>query len=181
MTAYLLKGGSAGIKGVSPGSATFSTPQITARLASLVEFFFSRTPIFFSLFSQCGAWSQAGSRLQDSRESGSRKVAIKLLPKLGRDREVEPASIVFNTVSQLLIYPEIGQFRQLTSTLTLITWVNVCRVRPTWWVRKKKERKKKKKHGECAKPPCVWCNFSIYDKESLTFWHEEQFFWKWAG
>ena len=181
MTAYLLKGGSAGIKGVSPGSATFPTPQITARLASLVDFFFSRTPIFFSLFSQCGAWSQASSRLQDSTESGSRKVAIKLLPKLGRDREVEPASIVFNTVSQLLIYPVIGQFRQLTSTLTLITWVNVCRVRPTWWVRKNKERKKKKKHGECANPPCIWCNFSIYNKESLTFWHEEQFFWKWAG
>ena len=50
MTAYLLKGGSAGIKGVSPGSATFSTPQITARLASLVDFFF-RARQSFSPFS----------------------------------------------------------------------------------------------------------------------------------
>ena len=29
------------------------------------------------------------------------------------------------TVYQLLVYPVIGQFRQLTSTLTLITWVHV--------------------------------------------------------
>ena len=86
VTSYLLEGGSASIKGMSPGSATLS-PQTTARLASLVNFFFSRTPTFFSLFPQCGAWPQASSRLQDSRESGSRKVARKLLGSRAETRK----------------------------------------------------------------------------------------------
>ena len=59
-----MEGESAGIKGMPPGSATLSPPQTTARLASLVDFFFSRTPTFFSLFPQCGAWPQASPGLQ---------------------------------------------------------------------------------------------------------------------
>ena len=47
--------------------------------------------------------------------------------------------------------------------------------------KKKKKEKRKKNMVSVQNPPCVWCNFSIYDKESLTFWHEEQFLWKWAG
>ena len=131
--------------------------QSTARFASLVDFFFSRTPIFFSLFSQCGAWSQASSRLQDSWDSSSRKVVMKPLGTRGETRK--------GSLYQLLVYPVIDQFRLFTSTLTLITWVHVCRVKPTWWVWKKKKKK-------TWWVWYSWYSFNIYNKESLTFWHE---------
>ena len=42
-------------------SATLAPPQTTSRLASLAVFF-SPTPIFFSFFPQCRAWSQHNTR-----------------------------------------------------------------------------------------------------------------------
>ena len=39
-------------------SAILSPPHTNSRLASLADFF-SPTPMFYSFFRQCGAWSQA--------------------------------------------------------------------------------------------------------------------------
>ena len=54
-----LEGGSAGIKGICL-QALPPFPFLGLALGSLrLSTFFSRTPIFFSLFPQCGAWSQS--------------------------------------------------------------------------------------------------------------------------
>ena len=80
----------------------------------------------------CSGW------LQESRESGSRKVARKLRGGWGRDGEVDPVdpvSIVFNSsfwlnilVYQLLVYPMIGQLCEFTLTLMSVTWLRARRV-----------------------------------------------------
>ena len=91
-----MEGESARIKGMPPGSATLSPPQTTARLASLVDFFFrARQP--FSPFSRK---AEPGPRLvPGSKGKGKRfkESCEKTTWELGRDKEVEPASIVFNT------------------------------------------------------------------------------------
>ena len=171
VTSYLLEGGSASIKGMSPGSAALS-PQTTARLASLVDFFFrARQPFSpFSRNAEPGPRLVPGSKIVG--KAGQGKLRENCLGA-GQRQGSGACKHCFQyliTVYQLLVYPVIGQFRQLTSTLTLITWVHVCRVRPTWWVWKKKKRKKReKKHGECAKTAPTPDAVSLFTIKNL--WH----------
>ena len=51
MKSEVMAGGCIDGKGMSPGSATLSSPQITSKLASLANYFFSFLPQF-------GGWSQ---------------------------------------------------------------------------------------------------------------------------
>ena len=64
---------------------------------------------------------------------------------------------------QLLVYPMIGRFWQLTST-TSVAWLRTL-------------RDEQKNMASLWNRPTT----HILTIEQLSFWHEKRFFWKWAG